>query len=201
MFNHKEPTQHLDLGCGSHLRNPYHRDLTFGVDQSSFFHDERIRDCQLGLNPLPFESDRFDSVSAFDLLEHIPRQSIDHTSNIVHFPFLQLMTEVYRVLKDQGVFFALTPAYPAKEAFQDPTHVNFITDRTHSYFVGPNPMAGRYGFSGHFALIRAEWVLPEQVYHERSSLKLAWKAFRYRCFKGGLTHLVWEFRAIKGKSN
>ncbi len=107
------------------------------------------------------------------------------------------MSEIHRVLKANGRFFALTPAYPAKQAFQDPTHVNILTEDTHSYFCGEHNHASRYGFKGNFKVIDVSWVLPEEVYSDEKSLKLSWRKFRYQYFKGGLTHLRWELEAVK----
>lgn len=189
-------SRHLDLGCASKPRNPYGCDELFGLDQSEWFVTAEVRACQLGLEAFPFPSEYFDSVSAYDLLEHIPRQAIDYANNTIRFPFIEMMQEVWRVLKPDGRFIALTPAYPAKQAFQDPTHVNFITVDTHFYFCGNEPHAARYGFSGRFEKIRVEAVLPEELYGEMS-LRLHWRKFRHTYFKGELSHLVWELEAKK----
>ena len=71
------------------------------------------------------------------------------------------MNEIYRVLKPGGLFYASTPAFPSPEAFQDPTHVNIITDGTHEYFCGGNPDARIYGFTGQFVAIEAERIYPK----------------------------------------
>ena len=189
-------SKHLDLGCGGKPRNPYGRDELFGLDQSSGFSNANVRACQLGLEPFPFPSDYFDSVSAYDLLEHIPRQAIDYAANRIRFPFIELMQEVWRVLKPEGRFFALTPAYPAKQAFQDPTHVNIITNDTHLYFCGHEPPVTPYGFNGRFETVQVKSVLPEEVYGD-TTLKLRWRKFRYIYFKSGLSHLTWELIAKK----
>ncbi len=190
-------TKHLDMGCADKPRNPYNAKEVYGVDQSDWFKDLGVKTCKLGLEPIPFESNFFDSVSAYDFLEHIPRQAIDYQTMITRFPFLELMSEIHRVLKANGRFFALTPAYPAKQAFQDPTHVNILTEDTHSYFCGEHNHASRYGFKGNFKVIDVSWVLPEEVYSDEKSLKLSWRKFRYQYFKGGLTHLRWELEAVK----
>ena len=189
-------SKHLDLGCGDKPRNPYFCDELFGIDQSNWFVGAEVRACKLGLEPFPFPSDYFDSVSAYDLLEHIPRQSIDHVNNTIHFPFIDVMQEVWRVLKPDGKFFALTPVYPGRQAFQDPTHVNYITKDTHSYFCGHEPHAARYGFKGHFDSIQVRAVLPEEMYGDLT-FKLRWRRFRHAYFKGGLSHLTWELVAKK----
>ena len=54
-----------------------------------------------------------------------------------------------------------TPAYPSKEAFQDLTYVNIITeDTTPNYFCEPKNWARRlgYGFNGSFKLIEQRWA-------------------------------------------
>jgi hypothetical protein len=68
------------------------------------------------------------------------------------------MDEIHRVLKMGGIFLSLTPAYPDAKAFQDPTHVNFITDRTFpDYFCSPNLWGRMYGFKGNFILVSQVW--------------------------------------------
>lgn len=119
------------------------------------------------LEPLPFEHSSFTSVSAFDVLEHIPRTSASN-SEVSTNGFIRLMSEVHRVLRPCGVFLAVTPAVPSPAAFQDPTHVNFITKRTVDYFIGPDPVASRlgYGFTGDFNLTHQGWLrreMPEQA--------------------------------------
>ena len=67
------------------------------------------------------------------------------------------MNEIWRVLKPGGILYASTPAYPHNEAFQDPTHVNFITEKTVEYFMGNvryqagHDIGKMYGFIGRFA--------------------------------------------------
>ena len=78
------------------------------------------------------------------------------------FPFVRLMNEIYRVIEPDGYFLHFTPAYPAKQSFQDPTHVNIITEDTFpDYFCSRNSrpaMASMYGFKGSFRLIEQVWV-------------------------------------------
>jgi SAM-dependent methyltransferase len=153
-----EPDRHLDLGCGRFPRNPYARRQLCGVDIRPLGDAEGFdyRVANLIVQPIPYPDRHFASVSAFDFIEHVPRVFPGEGGTI--FPFVRLMDEIWRVLAPGGRLYALTPAFPAPEAFTDPTHVNIITDKTHEYFCGDKPMGRMYGFQGSFELVRCEWV-------------------------------------------
>lgn len=69
---------------------------------------------------------------------------------------VELMNEIYRVLKPCGVFFSVTPIYPHLGAFADPTHVNYMTQETFvNYFDHVLRWAGRYGYTGDFFVDRS----------------------------------------------
>lgn len=150
-------TKSLDLGCGSRPKNPFNAIELFGVDVREDL-EANIKKADLVIEPIPFENDFFEYLSAFDLIEHIPR--------IVYAPtrrnaFIELMNEVYRVLKPGGYFLSLTPAYPHSEAFRDPTHVNIITEETFPlYFDDTNRWASIYGFKGAFRIVEHKWQGP-----------------------------------------
>ena len=142
-------TKTLDLGCGSRPKNPFNADELFGVDVRANL-EGNIKSADLVVEPIPFPDGFFEYVTAFDFLEHIPR--------LVYAParrnaFIELMNEIYRVLKPGGFFLSSTPAYPHAVAFRDPTHVNFITDETFPlYFDDVNRWASIYGFTGAFGV-------------------------------------------------
>ena len=153
-------TTTLDLGCGTHPRNPFNADQVFGVDIRPL--GGNIRAANLSLEPIPYDSDSIDYITAHDFIEHMPRVLcvFDPATqrNETIFPFIRLMNEVWRVLKPGGVFFSRTPAYPHPEAFQDPTHVNIITEKTFSlYFNDHYPVAHMYGFVGGFKAVEQRW--------------------------------------------
>ncbi len=108
------------------------------------------------------------------------------------------MNEVFRVLRPGGVLYAVTPAYPVPEAFQDPTHVNIITERTHLYFAGDQPMARMYGYIGNFDVRRAHWARHKDalVYAAPPSALWAVRQWNYRR-KGAFTHFVWDLTCVK----
>lgn len=197
-------TRHLDIGCGRTPRNPYGRDELFGVDLAGAAADAGpIRRANLVMHPIPFADNRFDSVSAYDFLEHVPRVLPTADGQGTRFPFIELMNEVWRVLVPGGLFYAVTPAFPSKAAFQDPTHVNIITADTHTYFVQPQRQAAMYGFTGDFVLRRVpHWAKtradqayvppPQGLAGRLQAAHRGWRASR-----GSTGHIVWEFEAVK----
>ena len=126
-------TRHLDLGCGAVPRNPYRRDELHGIDIAPRHEPgaAEIRRANLALQPIPYPDSHFDSVSAYDFFEHVPRVLATADGQDTRFPFVQLMNEVWRVLVPGGLLYAYTPVYPHPMAFQDPTHVNILTRDSH----------------------------------------------------------------------
>lgn len=159
------PGRHLDLGCGKFPRNPYRMAELHGVDiRPLSAHGEgfEYRQANLVLDPIPYPDRHFDSLSAYDFIEHVPRLLADGRGG-TRLPFIELMNEVWRVLVPGGRLYAVTPAWPHAEAFADPTHVNIVTAGTIDYFTGESPLARIYGFNGHFALLRQDWVNADEA--------------------------------------
>jgi SAM-dependent methyltransferase len=123
-------------------------------------HDDSIRHANLAIEPIPFPDGMFDYCTAIDFVEHIPR--ILYVNGHTRYCFIELMNEIHRVLKPKGYFLHLTPAYPAKQSFQDTTHVNIITEDTFGvYFCGKSDAGASkhgYGFNGRFELIAQGWL-------------------------------------------
>lgn len=192
-------TRHLDLGCGPVPRNPYRRDELFGVDLSGSTEGGEIRRANLVTQPIPFADDSFDSVSAYDFLEHVPRVLLTADGQDTRFPFIELMNEVWRVLRPGGLLYAVTPVYPGKAAFQDPTHVNIMTVDTHTYFTRPQRMAAMYGFKGDFVARRVQLTRPDPRTAYIAPPANWWQRLRlaHRIRRGACGHLIWEFEAVK----
>lgn len=193
-------TRHLDLGCGPCPRNPYRCDEVHAVDLAlpPEIDPSRFRRANLSVDPIPHSDSSFDSVSAFDFLEHVPRVLATADGRGTRLPFVELMNEIHRVLRPGGRFYALTPAYPSPEAFQDPTHVNIITEGTWRYFCGPAPQARPYGFRGGFEMRRNERALYPEAFEPM--LAVGWRRqYRRRRLlnSGRLSHLMWEFVCVK----
>jgi len=194
-------TRHLDLGCGIAPRNPFKYKELYGCDirenpASAIELGFEYKQANLVQEPLPFPDNYFNSVSAFDFLEHVPRQFMDQHGKLIN-PFVDLMSEVHRVLQPGGRLIAITPAYPRPEAFQDPTHVNIITVKTHEYFTGEQPYGAIYGFKGRFETVNMYWSAPKNAHN---MLEPRWRKsirnFEHKVFKAGLSHLLWDLRAV-----
>lgn len=161
----------VDLGSGPTPRNPFNAEQCIGLDTVTL---PGTIQCQLGYEQIPLDDDSVDFVTAYDLIEHIPRVGYRlRPDGLEAFnPFIYLMSEIWRILKPNGVFYAFTPVYPHKEAFRDPEHVNFIADDTWEYFAGSMlPLTQQYGFKGTF------------------------KPRESQAFQG--THVIWDWIAIK----
>lgn len=201
-MNHGQPLldRHLDLGCGACPRNPYQRAQLYGVDlqASAPGASIEIASANLSVAPIPFPSAHFASVSAYDFLEHVPRILPTPEGHGTRFPFIELMDEIWRVLAPGGLLYAVTPAYPHPAAFQDPTHVNILTDETHHYFTQPRLLARMYGFRGSFELVRQVRVRPRPDYEPPDANWHQRLRRRRLALQGEASHLVWELRAVKG---
>lgn len=168
----------VSVGSGPTPENPYDVERVIGIDptcQAAEGHE--IVNAWVGFEPIPLEDNTADVVTAFDFLEHLPR-AIWKDGCLIN-PFIDAMSEIWRILKPGGLFYAKTPAFPHPVAWRDPQHVNIITDTTLGYFAEfPDPdvvprgleMGKRYGFKG---------------------------KFKYQLQTWDTTYLVWKITAVK----
>ena len=166
-------TRTLDLGCGPRIQNPFGADELYGVDVREDL-ESNVFKADLVTDTIPFANNFFDFVTALDFLEHIPRLIYLPRRRL---PFVELMNEIHRVLKVDGLFLSYTPAYPHAATFADPTHVNIITEHTfQAYFV--QGWAGGYGWNGNFSMIEQKWVGPhlQTILRKTANVKLADKS-------------------------
>lgn len=145
LFNGQEAvdSKHLDFGCGNSPRNPFLCSELYTVELYGSAQGKNEFVIKQG-EPLPFPDNYFTSISAYDVLEHIPRDS--GGNNL----FVFYMNELCRVLKRNGYAVFVFPEYPHRDAFSDPTHVNYITIETLNYFLGDNTFNSYAGITTTF---------------------------------------------------
>jgi SAM-dependent methyltransferase len=177
-YRHNGKTIHVDLGSGKMPRNPFEASDIIATDHLEIFSSEnsvQFKSQDL-TKRLLFSDNSIDSFSAYDVLEHIPRWE-RLPSDEIDFPFINLMSEIYRCLVPGGIFLAMTPAFPSSAAFQDPTHVNLISRETVNYFAGPTHARFlKYGFDCSFQIIYENWTwaglpLPENFARVEARIK------------------------------
>jgi len=143
-------TTTLDIGCGTNPRNPFAAQTTYGIDIREN-PEQNIKYADLTVEKIPYPNAHFDYITAYDFLEHVPRVIYLPERR---FPFVQLMNEIHRTLKPNGIFLSHTPIYPFSPAFRDPTHVNIITEETFPMYFDDTTQAGKmYGFNGSFKIL------------------------------------------------
>lgn len=162
-----EVSKAIDLGSGPTPKNDFLAEECWGLDIVASDYPNYIS-CDVSLGRILAATEDFDLVTAYDFLEHIPRVVVDQGKT--NFPFVELMNEVFRILRPSGKFYSYTPVYPHKSAFQDPTHVNIMTkDTLRMYFTGQSPLASAYGFNGRFREVASgrkgshRWTLLEKT--------------------------------------
>ena len=117
----------IDLGCGQSK----HGDDFIGVDYTKYKGVDVVWD--LEEYPYPFPDDCASLVLATHVLEHInPHKGV----------FINMMNEVWRIMRPGGEFAFVVPYAGSPGYWQDPTHVNPINRNTLAYFDPLDPKLG-----------------------------------------------------------
>lgn len=112
----------LNVGCGAAV------DRTEGVINLDLHPYPGVQVVHnLDVVPWPFEDESFDGLWASQVFEHV--------ENPIGF-----MTETWRVLRPGGKAFITVPHYKSDNAFTDPTHRRFCTERTWDYWIAGRPL-------------------------------------------------------------
>jgi SAM-dependent methyltransferase len=82
----------------------------------------------LNVRPLPFEDDTFDSIRAFEVLEHLGRQG-DYRA------FFDEWSEWWRILKPGGVIIGTSPHWSSPWAWMDPGHTRVMGPEILAFLV------------------------------------------------------------------
>ena len=191
-------SRHLDFGCGSSPRNPFLCRELYTVDLYGSGQGKNEFVIKLG-DPLPFPDNHFTSISAYDVLEHISRDI--YGKNL----FVFYMNELCRVLKHEGHAIFVFPSYPHRDAFSDPTHINYITVDTLNYFLGDNTSGSYAGITTAYKQCRnrrlrfwKKWVEDPNIseierLNFRRKLSLAKRSF-FRVINPG--HRIWILKKL-----
>ncbi len=122
----------LDIGCGAD-KVPG----SIGVDRLRLPGVNVICDIEKGL---PFRDGTVARAYCIHVVEHIRELAA-------------FMEELYRVCSAGARVTVKTPYYASREAFQDPTHVRFMTEHTFHYFGHMN----LYGFKANFRTVSTSY--------------------------------------------
>jgi len=160
LSNTQRDSTTLDLGCGTKPRNPFGATILHGIDIREDL-QKNIKYADLTIEKIPYPDESFDYITAYDFIEHVPRILYLPERR---FPFIELMNEIHRTLKPNGIFLSHTPIFPFSPAFRDPTHVNIITEETFPmYFDDENQLGKMYGFNGSFKVLEQVILEPQLV--------------------------------------
>lgn len=106
------------------------------------------------LKGLPYDDNTVDEVRAHDFLEHIP---LGRT--------IQVIEEIWRVLKSGGLLEHLTPSTDGRGAFQDPTHLSFWNINSWLYYTH-DAYRDLYGIKAKFDIQDLRDIITgEQIIH------------------------------------
>lgn len=120
MTTSKTQPRTLNLGCGlKHLPDAVNLDVT-STTNPDVVHDLNVR-------PWPFADDSFDTIRAYDVIEHL---------NDV----IAAMEEIHRIAAPGGVVTITVPHFSSANAFTDPTHRHFFGWFTFHYLTGENDL-------------------------------------------------------------
>jgi len=136
----------LNLGCGfKKYEDAINCDINFDCNPDIV--------CD-GLQ-LPFGDASVDSILAFDFLEHIPNEKR-----------IDIIEEIWRVLKVDGIFESATPdAEYGQGAFQDPTHLSFWCENSWLYY-SMDRLRKLYNIKANFEIEKLSRVKTgERVFH------------------------------------
>lgn len=126
----------IDMGCGRRKKEGY-----FGIDCQELEGVDLVCDCN---QVIPLEDNIADEVIAYDFLEHVQNDKRIH-----------IMTEIWRILKPNGIFISSTPSTDGRGAFQDPTHYAFWNFNSFHYYT-LDDYRRLYGIIPKFAIISLE---------------------------------------------
>lgn len=144
----------IDLGCGEN-KNPGF----LGVDARALPGVDIVHDLEEFPWPLP------DACASLVLASHL----VEHI-NPAKYGFIKFMDEVWRILEPGGKFIISAPYAGSPGYWQDPTHVNPVTERTFAYFDPLSQFAGNVLYNIYKP---KPWKILANSYIQSGSLEVA----------------------------
>lgn len=144
----------LDIGCGKNKQPGF-----VGIDYRDWGSVDIVHDLEDTPWPLP-DNCVLTSVASH-VLEHInPHGGV----------FLKVMDEIWRIMQPDGQFAFVVPYAGSPGYWQDPTHVNGITESTLLYF-DPDP-EGKYAGQTYYQFYEPKpWKIEKLAYNTNGNLE------------------------------
>jgi SAM-dependent methyltransferase len=119
-----------------------------GPTMPSYVHgrNERAFPREVIARGLPFPDDSIESIISHHCLEHIGSG------------FVELVDEIYRALKPDGILRAITPLFPSRTSVEDPTHCRMFMEGTWDAFCGTPDNHWAESFSVPYTTARFEML-------------------------------------------
>lgn len=129
----------LEIGCGLKPHKGY-----VHLDKLQLPHVEIVHDIN---HPFPFNSNSFDEVLALDVVEHVD-------------DILNLVEEIYRILKPNGIFELRTSLWLNPNSWRDITHKQKFTKASFDVFDKSTNYGKTYGFytNCNFEILKRKYV-------------------------------------------
>lgn len=106
---------------------------------------------------LPFDDDSFESLHAYEVLEHVGQQGDAET-------FFRQFSDYWRVLKAGGMLCATCPSVTSRWAWGDPSHTRIISPETLTFLSQPEytKQIGKTAMSDFRHIYRADFDIAVQ---------------------------------------
>ncbi|GAF98332.1 unnamed protein product, partial [marine sediment metagenome] len=130
----------LNLGCGlKRSGNGF-----VNIDNRAEVNPDLVHDITTGLS---YKDNEVDEIVAVDFIEHLERMEV-----------LNLMDEIWRVLKHEGRFSHITPSDEGRGAWQDPYHKSAWNINTWRYYFTHPAYRELYNTKANFKILHLEDV-------------------------------------------
>ena len=129
----------LDVGCGDNKRDP----AAIGLDLRDYDPVDVVHDIEE--TPWPLETDWFDEILAYSVLEHV-----DDLPGV--------MAELHRIAKPGATIRGKVPHWKDRNAYIDPTHTQLFDERTFEFWDSTSEYGRRDYFDVEFRVRRAKRI-------------------------------------------